>query len=165
MRIAMALRFSAAEHRVLNRRLPARRRMFQRSLPILAAAIAACGLAGCGSDVIDSEHARRISRERIALLKQQPAPKCDYRPASLDDSGKRQSGDPPPSSEAGSNPDAVVRMKLDYERQCYRRRDDSPQTAHQPAGCSPGHCEGCQPQQRQQPGTLSFRCQVIPASQ
>jgi hypothetical protein len=97
--------------------------MFQRSLPILAAAIAACGLAGCGSDVIDSEHARRISRERIALLKQQPAPKCDYRPASLDDSGKRQSGDPPPSSEAGSNPDAVVRMKLDYERQCYRHAE------------------------------------------
>jgi hypothetical protein len=97
--------------------------MFQRSLPILAAAIAACGLAGCSSDVIDSEHARRISRERIALLKQQPAPKCDYRPASLDDSGKRQSGDPPPSSEAGSNPDAVVRMKLDYERQCYRHAE------------------------------------------
>jgi len=90
---------------------------------MLAAAVAACGLAGCGSDVIDSEHARRISRERIALLKQQPAPKCDYRPASLDDSGKRQSGDPPPSSEAGSNPDAVVRMKLDYERQCYRHAE------------------------------------------
>jgi len=96
--------------------------MSPRSLPILAAVIAACGLAGCGSDVIDSEHAHRISRERIALLKRQPAPKCEYRAASLDDAGKRQTDGQPATGETSSNPDAV-RMKLDYERQCYRHAE------------------------------------------
>jgi len=56
-------------------------------------------------------------------MKQQPAPKCEYRTAGLDEPGKRKSDGLPPSSEAGSNPDAAVRMKLDYERQCYQHAE------------------------------------------
>ena len=123
MRIALVLRSTTADHRVSSKCLRAQSRPSPRLLLTLVAAGAACGLAGCGSDIIDSEHARRISRERLALLKQQPTPKCEYRTASLDESGKRPSDGLPPSSAASSDPDAAVRMKLDYERQCYRHAE------------------------------------------
>ena len=83
--------------------------------------MAAGGLAGCGADLIDSEHARRISKERVALLKRQPPPNCEYRTARLDESAKRQTDGSPPSSDLSS--DAAMRMKLDYERQCYRHAE------------------------------------------
>ncbi len=123
MRIALVLRSAAAEHWVLGNRLRIPSRSSPRFLPVLIAAAAVCGLAGCGSDIINSEHARRISKEQMALLKQQPKPKCEYRTASLDEAGKRQPDGLPRPGEAGANPDAAVRMQLDYERQCYQHAE------------------------------------------
>lgn len=90
---------------------------------MLIAALATCGLAGCGAELVDSDHARRITKERVALLKRQPAPSCEYRTASVETSGKQQPDGQPAVSDAGANPDAAVRAKLDYERQCYRHAE------------------------------------------
>jgi hypothetical protein len=84
--------------------------------------VAACGLAGCSSDVFDLEHARRISQERTALLKRQPPPSCEYRTASLDKAAKR--GNEPMAATSDAPPDAtILQARLDYERQCYRHAE------------------------------------------
>jgi hypothetical protein len=125
MQIAPALRSRAARrHGDLTQRLGARK-WPARSLFVLAISMAGCGLAGCGSDLIDSERSPRVSRaklaqERVALLKRQPPPNCEYR-ATREDSAKRQADSSPPPGDA--NPDAALRTKLDYERQCYRHAE------------------------------------------
>ena len=109
--------------------------------------MAAWGLAGCSSDVIDAEFARRMTKEQVALLKRQQAPKCDYRAASADAAGKQLREDAPQPGE--TSPDAALRTKLDYERQCYkhaemivRARLTSLQAAVQSTANSVGRSEG-----------------------
>jgi len=88
---------------------------------VLAATTAASALAGCGSDLVYPEHARHVSRDRVALLKRQPAPKCEYRtPGAGDSANGQRDGSPPPGD---TDPQAALRIKLDYERQCYKHAE------------------------------------------
>ncbi len=82
----------------------------------MAALLTTCALAGCGSE---------IGAEPLASLKpklvRQPPPNCEYRTASADKSGARQTDGQPKAADA--DPDMVLRTKLDYERQCYRHSE------------------------------------------
>jgi hypothetical protein len=55
------------------------------------------------------------------LLKRQQVPKCEYRTPALSEPARPQlEGSPPPGS---ADPDAAMRTKLDYERQCYKHAE------------------------------------------
>lgn len=82
--------------------------------------VTACGMAGCSYEVIEQEHARRISQQRTALLKRQPGPSCEYRAA--DRRAPARPAGEPASGEASSEASALL-AKLDYERQCYRHAE------------------------------------------
>jgi SPOR domain/Protein of unknown function (DUF3551) len=49
-----------------------------------------------------------------------PPPEFDCEPKATDLDGARGQPQPSPASQTGPSPDVVLRMKLDYERQCYR---------------------------------------------
>lgn len=129
MRMGFARRPGAAGQGLSGCRVPEQARPSSRSptaksLGVLIAALAACGLAGCGAQVIESEYAHRIAKERMALLKRQPAPRCEYRTASLEAPGQKTTAgeQPAAASDATASADAL-RAKLDYERQCYRHAE------------------------------------------
>jgi hypothetical protein len=76
----------------------------------LSAILCAALLAGCASRVTQQEtQAEPIEVPQInrALLKPQPAPDCEFRGAVA----------------KTMDPDVFARLKLDYERQCYRRAE------------------------------------------
>jgi hypothetical protein len=77
-------------------------------------------LAGCSAD-FGAPEARGIPLPRTALLTRQSPPNCEYRTANLDTAGRRQADAQP--SVVDSAPEQAQRMKLDYERQCYRHAE------------------------------------------
>ena len=106
MRIASAMR-STAGHLALKTRRTAGRWWTKHTLASLVVGVGTCGLAGCGSELVDADHARHITRERAALLKRQAPPKCEFRTTASDE----------------ASADAMTGAKLDYERQCYRHAE------------------------------------------
>jgi hypothetical protein len=83
-----------------------------RLMSIVAALLATCALAGCGSEIAD----QRLASLKPKLERQRP-PNCEYRTARLDKAGARQTDGQPTAA------DAEQRAKLDYERQCYRHAE------------------------------------------
>lgn len=94
-------------------------------LPTLCAMLCALTLAGCASNSAQREPGAepvraaadphryaglRIRRPDRALLTPQPVPDCELRA---------------PESSKVLDPDQMARLKLDYERQCYKRAEES----------------------------------------
>jgi hypothetical protein len=74
-------------------------------LLLLSAICCATTIAGCASH--SDRQAAQSCRPMKALLEPQPAPDCEFR------------GSDPKTVD----PDEFARLKLDYERQCYRRAE------------------------------------------
>ena len=94
-------------------------------LPTLCVMLCALTLAGCAANSAPRESAAdpiraaadphryaglRIRRPDRALLAPQPVPDCELRA---------------PESSKILDPDQLARLKLDYERQCYKRAEES----------------------------------------
>ena len=91
----------------------------------LTFAVCAATLAGCAEGPYDDYHrvptsmntarrsATRIPLPDRALLTAQPAPDCEGKPATPDADTSTQPSDP--------NADLAFRIKLEYERECYRQ--------------------------------------------
>ena len=85
-----------------------------RGVRALLVPTAALACAGCGHEMAEAEAPRSRQQARIALaqpalLKPQPAPDCDYKAVATDPKGDG-------AAEA-------ARVKLDYERQCYKHAE------------------------------------------
>lgn len=91
----------------------------------LAAAIGAAGLVGCAAclddihamfptktDTLARRSVTRIPLPDQALLTAHPEPDCESKSAAAQDGNEEQSG---------ANADLALRIKLEYERACYRR--------------------------------------------
>jgi len=106
MRIAVPLRKLGAD----------RRRHAKLSAPALAAAFAVA-LAGCAPDFRPGSRTR-IPLPSQALLKLQPKPYCEFKATGREDDKSQ-----PQRSQTDSSTDDSLRMKFDYERQCYRHAE------------------------------------------
>jgi hypothetical protein len=109
MRIASALRPSAAEQGVSSRHRSTRREAPRRLAPLAAALVASSSLAGCSLDLDDQRYA-----SMKPMLVRQASPKCEYRTPRRQGDGQAAT----PEAEL-----ALLRAKLDYERQCYRHAE------------------------------------------
>jgi len=106
MRIHLAPRRTAAAPWLLLSRFPVTCRGARSATLVLAAAACAATLQACALPAPDT-----------ALLKPQPAPRCQLKPES---DARKQPGAP---SAADAGTDSALVAKLDYERQCYRHAE------------------------------------------
>ena len=115
MRIASALRPSAAGQGFSSKHHRAPREAPRRLVPLAAALIVSSALTGCGLEIAE----QRYTSMKPMLVRQSP-PSCEYRTTRADKSGVRQSDGQPTTTEADLD---LQRAKLDYERQCYRHAE------------------------------------------
>jgi hypothetical protein len=89
-------------------------------LVISAAALAGCAELPCDDDISSTAPINSRSRAQIplpdhALLTAQPEPDCEGKPVPAD---ATKNGEP-----TNANADLALRIKLEYERECYRKAE------------------------------------------